>query len=76
MFNFQIGNLSIKASMKGILILVFPIGDHMVAVNSEAFFATNNSNRSISIETEIYHKNDPFVTSKVQGWIKNAAESA
>lgn len=76
MFNFQLGKLSIKASRNGILIVVFPVGEHVIAVQAEAFEKVLDMPSSISAKIEIYHKDDHVVTGKVQRWIKDAEETS
>lgn len=72
---FQIGGLSIAASQNGVLILKYVTQDHVLAAKLEVFDMPDNYN-SISVDVEIYRKNDPYVIDKISRWEQDAEESA
>lgn len=69
--DFQIGQTFIKSMKGGRLVIVVPIGGHVIATRIEIFeIAPHNSIQAI---VEIYNKEDIVVVDKVQRWMKEDA---
>ena len=68
--HFQIGQMYIQASVDEQLIVVVPIGEHVIAAKVELFRLDHHN--SIKVDTNIYHKTDAVVTDVVQRWCREA----
>lgn len=63
--DFQLGKVTIKLSVKSeILMMIFPVGDHVVSIHAELFRVGGNN--AINISTDIYQKNDVLAAGKVK----------
>lgn len=63
---FTMGKALVKVSFsKEKLMIIFPIGDHVVSVSGELFRTTDSPN-SMNFNMDIYQKDDLLATGKVQ----------
>ena len=69
---FQLGSMFVKISVKNeVLVIVFPVSDHMVAIKAELF--RQNEKPSVNIDTDIYHKDDILAVGKVEREIQEVS---
>lgn len=66
--NFNIGQMFVQATTNEDLIIVLPIGDHVIATRIELYRL--NGKNSVRTEIELYHREDATVTNNVQRWLR------